>query len=171
MGRGVAMFCEQCRYDLSGLSERRCPECGCEFDPAKLAQEDVEFSLRQERLKRMCRWLPFGGLAPIAALYATWITGALVLGSWPRPSLDDPKSLGWPVAVLMYATALAWLGAAFAAAINAGALLALTANHLERRRSFSWELVWVPGLSICVWVLSLAVLVWDPMRTADWLVD
>ena len=28
------MFCRKCRYDLQGLSEPKCPECGAEFDPA-----------------------------------------------------------------------------------------------------------------------------------------
>lgn len=26
-------FCIKCRYHLKGLSENRCPECGCKFDP------------------------------------------------------------------------------------------------------------------------------------------
>ncbi len=28
------MRCRSCAYDLRELSENRCPECGCEFDPA-----------------------------------------------------------------------------------------------------------------------------------------
>jgi predicted amidophosphoribosyltransferase len=27
------MYCKTCRYDLRGLPEPRCPECGNEFDP------------------------------------------------------------------------------------------------------------------------------------------
>src|SRR5438874_11216010 len=26
-------FCESCGYNLRGLQQCRCPECGCEFDP------------------------------------------------------------------------------------------------------------------------------------------
>lgn len=28
------MYCLSCNYDLRNLTEHRCPECGCEFDPA-----------------------------------------------------------------------------------------------------------------------------------------
>lgn len=31
--QGTAMRCKQCGYDLHGLSERRCPECGRRFEP------------------------------------------------------------------------------------------------------------------------------------------
>ncbi len=27
------LFCIKCRHQLKGLSENRCPDCGCEFDP------------------------------------------------------------------------------------------------------------------------------------------
>ena len=32
--RSSARFCLDCRYDLTGLPESRCPECGRRFDPA-----------------------------------------------------------------------------------------------------------------------------------------
>ena len=32
----VGLRCPHCQYDLSGLSEARCPECGESFDPASL---------------------------------------------------------------------------------------------------------------------------------------
>jgi hypothetical protein len=28
------MYCRECLYDLQGIAERRCPECGRAFDPA-----------------------------------------------------------------------------------------------------------------------------------------
>ena len=27
------MYCRKCQYDLKGLPEHRCPECGTAFDP------------------------------------------------------------------------------------------------------------------------------------------
>ncbi len=32
--RHRAGYCRKCRYNLTGLTEPRCPECGTEFDPA-----------------------------------------------------------------------------------------------------------------------------------------
>src|SRR5687768_1537802 len=32
----VRIFCPDCDYDLTGLAENRCPECGQEFDAARL---------------------------------------------------------------------------------------------------------------------------------------
>jgi hypothetical protein len=26
------MYCRKCKYDLQGLDDRRCPECGTDFD-------------------------------------------------------------------------------------------------------------------------------------------
>lgn len=33
MTESISRFCRSCNYDLNGLSEHRCPECGREFDP------------------------------------------------------------------------------------------------------------------------------------------
>jgi hypothetical protein len=41
-----ASRCEQCGYDLRGLRESRCPECGSSFDPEEL--EDDESEKREE---------------------------------------------------------------------------------------------------------------------------
>jgi len=35
----ITLFCPECGYNLTGLPENRCPECGGEFDPQRLAQE------------------------------------------------------------------------------------------------------------------------------------
>jgi len=37
-----AGHCVRCGYNLKGLPEPRCPECGTPFDPAHPAIEDVE---------------------------------------------------------------------------------------------------------------------------------
>ncbi len=35
-------LCEKCAYDLRGLTEPRCPECGTAFDPKLLSEKAVE---------------------------------------------------------------------------------------------------------------------------------
>ncbi len=45
------LFCPQCDYNLRGLSELRCPECGAAFDPAKLTATALPW-LHRRRLGR-----------------------------------------------------------------------------------------------------------------------
>lgn len=39
------LHCPSCDYNLTGLPENRCPECGKEFDPAKLRKLGLFFAL------------------------------------------------------------------------------------------------------------------------------
>ena len=43
-----AHFCEMCGYDLRGLAEARCPECGVAFDPTAQVVAEVPWLRRRE---------------------------------------------------------------------------------------------------------------------------
>ncbi len=51
------MFCKVCYYDLRGLSEPRCPECGTQFNPADVTTYLMEVpDLRAQSLRRIA-WM------------------------------------------------------------------------------------------------------------------
>lgn len=48
---GIAMYCRQCDYDLHGLSEQRCPECGQRFDASD--PKTFHTTPRRQRRRRL----------------------------------------------------------------------------------------------------------------------
>lgn len=38
----AGLICPECGYNLQGLPEARCPECGCQFDPDELTAREQE---------------------------------------------------------------------------------------------------------------------------------
>jgi hypothetical protein len=48
------IFCLRCRYELRGLTSRRCPECGRVFDPER-AETYSRFASRQTELQHAIR--------------------------------------------------------------------------------------------------------------------
>lgn len=65
------VFCPNCGYDLTGLAEARCPECGQEFSEAALQQEYARPKTTVG--KAVARIM----LLPLLATGAGWLTGAL----------------------------------------------------------------------------------------------
>lgn len=56
-------------------------------------------------------WLTWGYPAfLVTALYGTWITAWCVLGAMPRPSIDDPKYIGFAVDIPYAITGLLMIG-------------------------------------------------------------
>ena len=46
-------FCPRCHYNLRGLAEPRCPECGRGFDPSD--PRTYSFTPRSDRLRKAAR--------------------------------------------------------------------------------------------------------------------
>jgi hypothetical protein len=65
-----AFTCKQCGYDLHGLSETRCPECGAQFDPAE--RDRILARINAPPPKQRHRW--------IAAIVVVLLTLAVVAG-------------------------------------------------------------------------------------------
>jgi hypothetical protein len=68
----LVMRCRGCAYDLRGLAEHRCPECGRAFDPAK-----PETFLRRPVQARRLLFIAIASLPimawPIAVIRLGWI--------------------------------------------------------------------------------------------------
>lgn len=72
------MRCRTCKYEISNITERRCPECGCEFDPAD-----------------PMTWSPLPPKAPWWWIATFSASGIFI---WTVPALAEARSgFGWSV--------------------------------------------------------------------------
>ena len=90
-----------------------------------------------------------------------------MLGHVPRPLLDDPWSIGWPVEIPYAITGL--LLVAMPGAALAGLLLECIAFFVSKRtlpiRIASCLLL------ISLWAAAIFLLRWDPLRVVEWFFD
>ncbi|MGE3109092.1 MAG: hypothetical protein AB7O77_12200 [Phycisphaerales bacterium] len=163
-----AIFCRGCRYDLTGLDSRACPECGQHFDPD--LRETFFRSPRERSLSQWTAWACTLGCAGpvvhIGLVHLTLVGARLSLGRWPhRFGNDDPKNLAG------LASALYWLAQvsimlwplSIAAAVMAGVVLAF------RRRFLS--IVLVVAVLSGSWALARWIAVMDPAKAVVWFMD
>jgi hypothetical protein len=103
----------------------------------------------------------------LGSVYAVWAIAGLVIGRWPRPLLDDPKTLGgWvnlphTVSVLILALAMPALGTSVAAALTLG---------FSRKMKWSAAFSWLSALLLS-WTLAVGLARLDPGRVIAWFVD
>lgn len=105
----------------------------------------------------------------LMSFYATWIAGRLTLGHWPRPSLDDPKSIGGLVGVPYGLTVvLLSLGLfVFAFLVIATICEAMMSEDRDlRKRALTVSL---KAVIFMVAVIGLSLL--DPFGVSAWFMD
>lgn len=103
----------------------------------------------------------------LLAFFATWLAGRISLGHWPRPSLDDPKSIGAWVDVPYTITGLLLVVGLPAFAIGVLGLLYRAYCDATRRKS----LLVVSGVSMVCMVATILVLRRDPLGIVAWYMD
>jgi len=110
--------------------------------------------------------LAYPVVLPLAFL-GTWVAGRLQLGYWPRPSLDDPKSIGlWVDVPYLWTMALLVIGLP----LFAGAVLGLLGQAwVDRARRVNCLVC--GGLALVGLVAAVSWLRWDPLGVVNWYMD
>lgn len=174
------MYCLGCAYELVGLDEGRCPECGRAFN----ADDDGTFRTA-EHMKRalQVRQMKFG---LIALALVPWMAHAFALvalivarfslGRWPhRGGADDPKGIAGielPGEIAFFLLAVSLWVTALLPALFVGLMLSLVIMKCQTRTRLlggvPWGVcLWAGGL----WVCGLALMYWDPAQAWYWLFD
>lgn len=99
--------------------------------------------------------------------YLTWAAGRATLGHWPRPSFDDPKTLGSVVGFFYDGTVVLMtvgLGVFLAAWLG---VVGMAVLRPDRRRS----LALVAGVAALGMLVAVGFLRWDPLSVAAWFAD
>lgn len=134
-----ARYCLTCDYDLRGLPENRCPECGRQFDPV----DGRTFAVTQapNRFVRVLRrhpgwWMHAGAISLVAAA----LLASLVPGGWCL--FLCYCLLGWPV-----------LAAIGVGRLIGCALVRLRDHHPRRLPGSAWG--WLVAPVCCIMSVGL----------------
>ena len=160
------MFCLKCGYNLFGLPNHICPECGSGFNPS----DDSTYSHTAHRRRsvpfRLVCLMTLYPLIPLALVWATWLAARLHLGRIPKAMADDPKQLGGLVPVAYVAAYLSLGGLLLGAPIYAAALLIYGVWGRENDRSIRVALLVIVAAIETVLVVSLL-----QSHIGQWLLD
>lgn len=105
----------------------------------------------------------------LASFYATWVAGRLALGYWPRPSLDDPKSIEGGLMWLSYLVTMVLVTVGvplFCLAVIALALVCMF------RKPEGWSYRLLELLAALVLFVGFVLFArWDPHSVVAWYFD
>lgn len=135
----MTLHCPKCDYDLTGLAEQRCPECGNAFDRLALEREQ---SIRRPRwwaaclIVLVCAYAPFAVWIPFQE-HIEWVLMWPVMPGFYFGFLLHPR--GPAEFIVMGVVTLVILGASMYLAARRWWILAVVCTLLTLWTSFmSW---------------------------------
>ena len=165
------MYCKRCMYDLAGLEEHRCPECGRRFEPTKRRS----YSKAPHRRINPIGWLTIATSVLPWLIYATlilmWVCGRVAIGHWPVKWRDDPwyidhagvQLFGRCAYVLMVLTPFALCAALVGLLAYLGC--AIVGTHRWR------ALLRTAIATLLLWGSGIAVILFEPFELLAWFFD
>lgn len=159
------VFCRGFGYNLRGLPSGACPECGREFDPGSLADGRGAAKARIGwRISLSAFLVPAcWPLLTAGWIHLMYVVARLRLGSWPQIYVDDPKY----ISLVQEMHIVGWLMMMFFPVTLILMVVAWVQMFWIRRRA---ALVLAP-LGVGLWVVMLAIALWDPFGAARWFWD
>lgn len=107
----------------------------------------------------------------LLSLYGTWLIAWVALGHRPRPSIDDPKSIGPVVSIAHDATGLCLMGFP-PALLAAWVLVGIEATRIRTREpDLALRLAILPGMELLLWLGGFIFLACDPFNVLYWFMD
>ena len=166
------IFCIDCDYDLSHLEDKRCPECGREFDPSDPSTYEQSEYRPCPTLLKFALFLSIYPFVFVLCPYAAWVVGRIKLGHRPIPYQDDPKFfMASTVQFFSEIMELLFYGSSIALIASLALILAGFINGFRKRSANPWLPLYVLIWSIAAWVGIFLFLRWDPLRVLDWFFD
>lgn len=162
--------CFGCDYELTGLGEGRCPECGLGFDALNPSTFASSHSLakRNRRLRSYEIALIAVGLVPFTANslgFGALLVARMTLGRWPyRGGWDDPSNV--PGVGLLAILAILLVVMSLPAFLTGFFLVIALISHKAWMR-----LVRSGFLAVGIWAYGFSFTLWDPAEVWMWLWD
>jgi hypothetical protein len=122
-------------------------------------------------LTRVIAWMCVYPLMAAAFVYGTWVAAALALGRRPEMYADDPSGINGTTRVMQVASVLLLFAGMPLMLLHLALAMRAVLWSLTHDGRRDWRRLRSGVLAIVVWVVFWVVIIADPGRVTDWLMD